>query len=111
MLASFPGGSPALKEIRAAYDGPIMLAAAFSGTFWLKATPHLSDVWVPAFGSSYGDDPRPDVNEFFKEYEEDRRAARWSTRIRSSATRPSRRSRRASRWLVRPMASELGEGA
>ena len=64
--ASFPGGSPALKEIRAAYDGPMLLTASFSGTFWLKATPQLSNLWVPAFGSSYGDDPRPAMNAFFK---------------------------------------------
>ena len=68
MLASFPAGSPALKEIRAAYDGPMMLTAAFSGTFWLKATPQLSNVWVPAFGSSYGDDPRPEINDFFGKF-------------------------------------------
>ena len=29
LLASYPGGSPAIKEIRAAYDGPLMLAAAY----------------------------------------------------------------------------------
>ena len=68
MLASFPAGSPALKEIRAAYAGPMMLTAAFSGTFWLKATPQLSNAWVPAFGSSYGDDPRPAMNDFFKKF-------------------------------------------
>jgi len=68
-LASFPGGSPALREIRAAYNGPIVLAAAYSGTYWLKATPHLSNVWVPATGSSYGDDPRTEVNAFFRAYE------------------------------------------
>ena len=68
MLASFPGGSPAIKEIRAAYDGPIMLSAAYSGTFWLKATPHLSNAWVAAVGSSYGDDPRNEVNAFFRKY-------------------------------------------
>jgi branched-chain amino acid transport system substrate-binding protein len=68
MLASFPAGSPALKQIRAAYSGPIMLTASFSGTFWLKATPGLSNVWVPAFGSSYGDDPRPEINAFFDKY-------------------------------------------
>lgn len=68
-LASFPGGSPALREIRAAYQEPIVLAAAYSGTFWLKATPHLSNVWVPATGSSYGDDPRAEVNAFFDAYE------------------------------------------
>jgi len=70
VLASYPGGSPAIKEIRAAYDGPIVLSAAYSGTFWLKATPHLSNVWVAAVGSSYGDDPRPAVNAFFRKYEE-----------------------------------------
>lgn len=68
MLASFPAGSPALKQIRARYDGPILLTAAFSGTFWLKATPHLSNAWVPASGSSYGDDPNPKMNAFFKRY-------------------------------------------
>ena len=47
-----------------------MLAAAFSGTFWLEPTPDLSNVWVAAVGSSYGDDPRDDVNEFFRKFEE-----------------------------------------
>jgi branched-chain amino acid transport system substrate-binding protein len=70
LLASFPGGSPALKELRAAYDGPVVLAAAFSGTFWLEPTPNLSNTWVPAVGSSYGDDPRDEVNEFFRKFEE-----------------------------------------
>ena len=69
VLASFPGGSPAIREIRAAYEGPIMLAAAYSGTFWLKSTPRLSNVWVAAVGSSYGDDPREEVNAFFRKYE------------------------------------------
>jgi branched-chain amino acid transport system substrate-binding protein len=69
VLGSYPGGSPAIKEIRAAYDGPIVLSAAYSGTFWLKATPHLSNVWVAAVGSSYGDDPRAEVNAFFRAYE------------------------------------------
>ena len=69
LLASFPGGTPAIKEIRAVYDGPMMLSASFSGTFWLKPTPGLSNVWVPASGSSYGDDPRPEMNEFFRKFQ------------------------------------------
>jgi branched-chain amino acid transport system substrate-binding protein len=75
MLGSYPGGSPAIKQIRAAYDGPLMLSAAYSGTFWLKPTPHLSNVWVPAVGSSYGDDPRPKVNAFFAKYKKKTGAA------------------------------------
>jgi branched-chain amino acid transport system substrate-binding protein len=70
LLASFPGGSPALKQLRARYDGPILLSQAFAGTFWLKATPHLSNAWAPASGSSYGDDPNPKMNAFFKKYEQ-----------------------------------------
>jgi branched-chain amino acid transport system substrate-binding protein len=70
VLASYPGGSPALKEFRAAFAGPIILAASFSGTFWLEATPDLSNTWVPAVGSSYGDDPRDDVNAFFEAFEQ-----------------------------------------
>ena len=76
LLSSFPAGSPALREIRAAYDGPILLAATFAGTFWLKATPGLSNTWVPAVGSSYGDDPRDEVNEFFERFEQHDRRAR-----------------------------------
>jgi branched-chain amino acid transport system substrate-binding protein len=68
LLASFPGGSPALKQLRARYDGPILLAQAFAGTFWLKATPDLSNAWVAASGSSYGDDPNPKMNAFFRRY-------------------------------------------
>ena len=75
VLGSYPGGSPAVKELRAAYDGPMMLSAAYSGTFWLKATPHLSNVWVAAVGSSYGDDPRAKVNAFFAKYEKKTGAA------------------------------------
>jgi branched-chain amino acid transport system substrate-binding protein len=75
LLASFPGGSPALKELRAAYDGPVLLAAAFAGTFWLEATPNLSNTWVPAVGSSYGDDPRAEMNEFFEQFEQTTGAA------------------------------------
>jgi branched-chain amino acid transport system substrate-binding protein len=70
LLASFPGGSPALKEIRARYDGPILLSQAYAGTFWLKATPHLSNAWTAASGSSYGDDPNPKMNAFFARYKQ-----------------------------------------
>jgi branched-chain amino acid transport system substrate-binding protein len=68
VLASFPGGSPAIRELRARYDGPLIVSAAYSGTFWLKPTPHLSNVWIAAIGSSYGDDPRDAVNAFFASY-------------------------------------------
>lgn len=71
LLASFPGGSPALREIRARYGGPMLLAQPYAGTFWLKATPHLSNAWAPASGSSFGDDPNPKINAFFRRYEQE----------------------------------------
>ncbi|MGW6216680.1 ABC transporter substrate-binding protein [Streptomyces sp. NPDC055109] len=70
LLGSFPAGSPALREIRSSYSGPLLLSGAYSGTFWLKATPELSNAWLPVIGSSYGDDPRSDMNRFFKKYKE-----------------------------------------
>lgn len=70
LLASYPAGSPGLKQLRGVYDGPIVLSAAFSGTFWLAATPRLTNTWVPALGSSYGDDPRSEINDFFQKFQE-----------------------------------------
>ena len=69
MLGVLPGGSPALKEIRAAYDGPIMLAAAYSGTFWLEATPHLSNAGSRLSARATATTPE-EINEFFRRYEE-----------------------------------------
>ena len=52
-----PSGRPRSGAARP-LDGPLILAAADSGTLRLKPTPHLSNIWVAAVGSSHGDDPR-----------------------------------------------------
>ena len=78
-----------------AYDGPDHAGrGVLRHVLARAATPHLSNVWVAAVGSSYGDDPRDEVNAFFQDVRgQDGRSRRSSTRTRCSATRSCRRSR------------------
>ncbi len=65
-----PSGASAVKQIRAAgIDLPILGAAAFDGSYWLNAVPGLSELYYPALGSIFGDDPDPKRTAFFKEFE------------------------------------------
>ena len=41
--------------------------------YWLGAVPELKDFYIPAIMSLYGDDPRPEINQFLKAYK-----ARWN---------------------------------
>lgn len=70
LLSSYvPGGSNAIRQIRAGgIDTPLELAMSLDGDFWLNVVPTLSNAFVPSLGSLYGDDPRPAVNKFFKDY-------------------------------------------
>jgi branched-chain amino acid transport system substrate-binding protein len=55
-----PGGASAVRQIRGAgINLPILGAAAFDGSYWLSAVPHLSGFYYPALGSLFGDDPNP----------------------------------------------------
>jgi branched-chain amino acid transport system substrate-binding protein len=67
VLASYaPGGPAALRQIRAAgIDIPMIGADDWDGTFWLEAVPDVKDVYGCVPASMFGDDPRPEVNEFF----------------------------------------------
>ena len=69
-MCSQPPGSPGwIRQIRAAgLNMPILLATATDGNYWLKAVPHLNDVFYPSMGSIYGDDPNPRVNTFVEEF-------------------------------------------
>lgn len=69
-LCSYPpGGAAAVRQIRAAgIKTPIVAATAMDGNFWLEAVPDLSDFYYPAFGSIFGDDRRPAINDFVKKY-------------------------------------------
>jgi branched-chain amino acid transport system substrate-binding protein len=65
VLCSYPpGGATALRQLRAAgVDTPVIAGDAFSGTAWLESVPDLSDFYYTDYGSVYGDDPNPEVNE------------------------------------------------
>jgi branched-chain amino acid transport system substrate-binding protein len=67
VLASYaPGGPAALRQIRAAgIDVPVVGADDWDGVFWLDAVPGVKDVYGVVPASQFGDDPNPDVNEFF----------------------------------------------
>jgi branched-chain amino acid transport system substrate-binding protein len=70
MLCSFnPGGGAAVRQIRAAgIKTPIFASSAMDGNYWLDAVPNLSDFYYAAFGSLYGDDRRPAVNDLVARY-------------------------------------------
>jgi branched-chain amino acid transport system substrate-binding protein len=71
VVCSFPpGGSSALKQIRAAgIDKPIVGFQGFDGTSWIKGVPDLTNFYFSApSGLASGDDPRPEVQKFFDRY-------------------------------------------
>ncbi|CAB4892295.1 unannotated protein [freshwater metagenome] len=67
MVASLPPEGPAaLLQIRAAgIDLPMMGAQAFDGTYWVESIPDISNFFIPATASIYGDDPVAARNAFF----------------------------------------------
>lgn len=64
-----PIGATAVKQIRAAgIEAPIIGTSGFDGPYWLSAVPNLSDMYVSSSVSVFGDDPKPAVNSFLKDY-------------------------------------------
>ena len=71
LCTMMPGAVSAIKQIRAAgIKSMILNGSGVDGSYWLNATPGLSNFYVPVQGSVYGDDPNPKVNEFNKKYKE-----------------------------------------
>lgn len=68
-----PGGASAIRQLRAAgLDMPILGTTAMVDNYWLNAVPNLKDFYLPGFMSLYGDDPRPQMNQFVQDFK-----ARW----------------------------------
>ena len=64
-----PGAVSAIRQLRGAgIDAAIVSGDAMDGHYWAEGVPGLSDHYAVTFGSIYGDDPRPEVNEFFERY-------------------------------------------
>ncbi len=71
MCSITPGGASAVRQMRAAgLDMPILSCTAMVDNYWLDAAPDLADFWVPGFMSLYGDDPRPEMNDFIEAHVE-----------------------------------------
>lgn len=68
-----PGGASAVRQLRASgVQQPILSNTAMSDNYWLNAAPGLSGFYVPALMSLYGDDPRPELNNFLDAFK-----SRW----------------------------------
>ncbi len=70
MMCSYvPGAASAIRQLRAAgINSAIGGGSAMGGAYWLDAVPGLTGFFVPEHVSIYGDDPRPQVNEFNEAY-------------------------------------------
>jgi branched-chain amino acid transport system substrate-binding protein len=71
VLSSFPpGGSSALRQLRAAgVNQPVLASESWDGDFWLEAVPNLSDFYFVTYGSVFGNDTRPAVVEFMDKFQ------------------------------------------
>ena len=64
-----PGNAQALRQIRAAgISVPLLAEQTFDGNSWKAAVPNANNLYFPANGSIYGDDPVAQVNAFFKRF-------------------------------------------
>jgi branched-chain amino acid transport system substrate-binding protein len=66
-----PGGASALRQLRAAgVDLPVLAGDGMDGTYWVKAVPHLNNLYVSTQASMFGDDPSAAVNTFVKVFKQ-----------------------------------------
>lgn len=66
-----PTMSAAIKQIRSAgVDLPILGDEDLDGDYWREAVPNLTNVFYTTYGSIYGDDSNPAINEIVERYEE-----------------------------------------
>lgn len=57
-----PGAPSAMRQLRSAgFKGVFLAPNTLDGTFWLNTVPDISDLFVTATRSVYGDDPSPEV--------------------------------------------------
>jgi branched-chain amino acid transport system substrate-binding protein len=70
VLCSYPpGGASAVRQLRAAgIKLPILSGSAMDGSYWLSASPDLSDFYVAVFDATAVGDPRPEVKALTERY-------------------------------------------
>jgi branched-chain amino acid transport system substrate-binding protein len=65
MFCGAINGGSYIRQIRAAgIDNPMITGESMDGDYWLEAVPGLSNFWNLTYGSIFGDDPDPAVNDF-----------------------------------------------
>lgn len=65
-----PGMGSALRQLRGGGIETTLLTDANSdGDYWKDGVPDISDLYFPAYGSIYGDDPDSDLSGFYEAYE------------------------------------------
>jgi branched-chain amino acid transport system substrate-binding protein len=58
-------GASFIRQIRAAgIDLPLLAGESMDGAYWLGAVPDLSNFYVLAYGSAFGNDPDAKINDF-----------------------------------------------
>lgn len=70
VCAFLPSGGAAIKQLRDVTEIPIMSGLGMDGTEWIQGINNPSDIYLSVSAAITGDDPREEVNEFFKKYEE-----------------------------------------
>lgn len=71
MFCGAINGASAVRQIRAAgIDLPLVASESMDGAYWLEAVPNLSDFYVAVYGSVFGNDPDPAVNDFVARFTE-----------------------------------------
>lgn len=65
MFCGAINGASAVRQIRAAgVDLPLLAGESMDGAYWLDSVPNLSNFYVLTYGSVFGNDPDPKVNDF-----------------------------------------------
>ncbi|MBL8581060.1 MAG: ABC transporter substrate-binding protein [Rhizobiaceae bacterium] len=71
MFCGAINGASAVRQIRAAgINLPLVASESMDGAYWLESVPNLSDFYVAVYGSVFGNDPEPAVNDFVKRFTE-----------------------------------------
>lgn len=69
MFCGAINGGSYVRQIRAGGIAlPILAGESLDGDYWIEAVPDLSDFYNLTYGSVYGDDPDPRVNEFVERF-------------------------------------------
>jgi branched-chain amino acid transport system substrate-binding protein len=71
VLCSFPpAGVSATRQLRAAdVKQPLLGSESWDGDFWLEGVPNLNEFYFVTYGSVFGNDPRPNVAQFFANFQ------------------------------------------